>query len=226
MRRVRTRIRASGGNPSRSISMSAPFLALTGSALPGDYDYHPMPTLAEPAGEVGQRICKPGSVHPMSGIGDHSSRTAIARGLKRPTRATGRSKPMRRPYSVLLPVGFTMPSPLPETRCALAAPFLPYPNPKGPSGGILSVALSLTPLARGRRALPGTVSPRSPDFPPVCQAHRRPPDPLAVPADRARSGRAQPPARRCSAPLSPPVSSDRRMARVSPSMTPSIFSGR
>ena len=30
---------------------------------------------------------------------------------------------MRRPYSILLPVGFAMPSLLPGTRCALAAPF-------------------------------------------------------------------------------------------------------
>lgn len=32
---------------------------------------------------------------------------------------------MRRPYSVLLPVGFALPPPLPEARCALAAPFRP-----------------------------------------------------------------------------------------------------
>ena len=38
--------------------------------------------------------------------------------------------PRCRPYSVLLPVGFTMPSPLPATRCALTAPFHPYsPSP-------------------------------------------------------------------------------------------------
>src|SRR6185369_6946085 len=29
-------------------------------------------------------------------------------------------------YLVLLPVGFTMPAPLPEPRCALTAPFHPY----------------------------------------------------------------------------------------------------
>jgi hypothetical protein len=33
--------------------------------------------------------------------------------------------PRCRPYSVLLPVGFALPSPLPETRCALTAPFHP-----------------------------------------------------------------------------------------------------
>ena len=52
----------------------------------------------------------------------------------------------RHPYSVLLPVGFALPPPLPETRCALTAPFHPYPTyiPAGwRRGGLLSVALSL-----------------------------------------------------------------------------------
>src|SRR5688572_21601779 len=50
----------------------------------------------------------------------------------------------RRPYSVLLPVGFAVPSLLPEPRCALTAPFHPYlPDPKASAGGLLSVALSL-----------------------------------------------------------------------------------
>jgi len=31
----------------------------------------------------------------------------------------------RRSYSVLLPVGFAVPLPSPETRCALTAPFHP-----------------------------------------------------------------------------------------------------
>ncbi len=61
-------------------------------------------------------------------MGDHSSRAGIAPGLKQPTRTVsaeiclGDCSP-RRPYSVLLPVGFTMPSPLPGPRCALTAPF-------------------------------------------------------------------------------------------------------
>jgi len=37
-----------------------------------------------------------------------------------------RPKPTYRPYLVLLPVGFTMPFPLPGPRCALTAPFHPY----------------------------------------------------------------------------------------------------
>ena len=49
--------------------------------------------------------------------------------------------PLCRPYSVLLPVGFAMPSLLLETRCALTAPFHPYLIRR--SGGSFSVALSL-----------------------------------------------------------------------------------
>ena len=50
-----------------------------------------------------------------------------------------------RPYMVLLPVGFTMPAPLPVLRCALTAPFHPYrANDRNHRpGGLLSVALSL-----------------------------------------------------------------------------------
>src|ERR1044071_7968294 len=59
----------------------------------------------------------------------HSSATPVARRLKQPTRtAPGqglRLSPRCRPYSVLLPVGFAVPLPLPEARCALTAPFHP-----------------------------------------------------------------------------------------------------
>jgi len=60
--------------------------------------------------------------------------------------------PPRRPYSVLLPVGFAVPFPLPETRCALTAPFHPYRGIRNARGGLLSVALSLrsAPLSRGQ----------------------------------------------------------------------------
>ena len=39
---------------------------------------------------------------------------------------SGAETPKCRPFAVLLPVGFTMPSPLPAMRCALTAPFHPY----------------------------------------------------------------------------------------------------
>jgi len=37
------------------------------------------------------------------------------------------------PYLVLLRVGFTLPAPLPSQRCALAAPFHPYPGTEAAS---------------------------------------------------------------------------------------------
>ncbi len=67
----------------------------------------------------------------------------------------------RRPYSVLLPVGFTLPPPLPEARGALTAPFHPCPpeiSPRGrhATGGLFSVALSLgsPPPAVSRHRIP------------------------------------------------------------------------
>lgn len=86
----------------------------------------------------------------------------------------GAELPICDPYSILLPVGFAVPLPLPVARCALAAPFHPCPYPKV-VGGLLSVALSLTPANRDRRALPGTVFPWSPDFPRcICMQRGRP----------------------------------------------------
>lgn len=63
----------------------------------------------------------------------------------------GPCEPTRRPYSVLLPMGFTVPSALLPTRWALTPPFHPYPvipavsslQRYGRRGGLLSVALSL-----------------------------------------------------------------------------------
>src|SRR5262249_61085538 len=47
-------------------------------------------------------------------------------------------------YSVLLPVGFALPLPLPAARCALTAPFHPCPSPpRHRRAVLLSVALSL-----------------------------------------------------------------------------------
>ena len=59
----------------------------------------------------------------------------------RPGNGLERLRAPRHPYSVLLPVGFSVPSLLPETRWALTPPFHPYPIRR--SGGLLSVALSL-----------------------------------------------------------------------------------
>ncbi len=74
------------------------------------------------------------------------------------------------PYSVLLPVGFALPPPLPGARCALAAPFHPCPRPPGhhrwPTAQRAVCFLWHCPWGRPRRPLAGTVFPWSPDFPP------------------------------------------------------------
>jgi hypothetical protein len=89
-----------------------------------------------------QTVCKPGSVPPESGDG-HSSGTFVAERLTRPTRAAARkARPAApanaesacRSYLVLLPVGFSLPPPLPAARCALTAPFHPC-RPCNPTNG-------------------------------------------------------------------------------------------
>ena len=84
-----------------------------------------------------------------------------------------------RPYLVLLPVGFAVPLPLPVARCALTAPFHPYPE--GRSLGRAVCSLWHFPWGRPRRPLAGTVIPWSPDFPlPRRTAAIRPSDPLQI----------------------------------------------
>jgi len=93
-----------------------------------------------PHGYRHQPACKPGSVghRPLARtIRDgHSSGTTFAHCLEQPTRTASLTSLPRaaiafangarcRPYSVLLPVWFAMPVPLPEPRCALTAPFHP-----------------------------------------------------------------------------------------------------
>jgi len=97
--------------------------------------------------------CKPGSVLDRGrGVIIHLGRALLPVSRNLPERSPRRKGCVRkrcRSYSVLLPVGFAMPSPLPTPRCALTAPFHPDPQiaaPSGPAiqaGGLLSVALSL-----------------------------------------------------------------------------------
>ncbi len=75
--------------------------------------------------------CKPNSVRPRRGAGDHLSRPTVARRLMHPTRSLQprcgrRDGPPLAAYLGLLAVGFTMPQPSPAARCALTAPFHPY----------------------------------------------------------------------------------------------------
>jgi hypothetical protein len=69
-----------------------------------------------------------------------------------------------RSYLVLLPVGFSLPPPLPAARCALTAPFHPC-RPAVSRDGPAVYFLWHFPWGRPRRALPGTAPPWSPDFP-------------------------------------------------------------
>ena len=159
-----------------------------------------------------QPACKPGSVGRQENLprDGHSSGTPVTRRLQQPTRTANRGHTIRasslarrcprRPYSVLLPVGFAVPPPLPDARCALTAPFHPCVSLAG-GRGLFSVALSLefAALARGffRRTLSGTVCPWSPDFPLGAafrhwtQAAVRPTDRLEVCAFARRSKRAR-----------------------------------
>ena len=120
-----------------------------------------------------QRACKPGSVHRASKKRDCAA-IPLGDGLPRPSsnqpgRRAG-TRLMWRPYSVLHPVGFTVPMLLPAPRCALAAPFRPYRAEarRCPFCGTIP-----EPCRSGaRRALPGTVVPWSPDFPRPAYASR------------------------------------------------------
>ncbi len=109
---------------------------------------------AEPS-SYGQPTCKPGSVWLTARA---ANVTAIHLGRRLPgassnlperlvrtdLRPKTRSSASHRSYSVLLPVGFTVPFPLPETRCALAAPFHPCRRlvRYAPEAVCFSVALS------------------------------------------------------------------------------------
>ena len=95
-------------------------------------------------------------------------------GRRRGNPPAGRTR--GRPYSVLLPVGFTLPPPLPARGALLPHPFTLTGRP---CGGRAVCFLWHFPWGRPRRALPGTVFPWSPDFPPPVRSRGaaiRPPD--------------------------------------------------
>ena len=72
-------------------------------------------------------------------------------GLNLPPPAARRVAPRAGDRCLALhPVGFAVPAMSPSPRCALTAPFHPYPpSPEASEGGLLSVALSLSRLAHG-----------------------------------------------------------------------------
>ncbi len=113
-----------------------------------------------------QMACKPGSVHHPKAVGwpfiwDARYRTPRATDPGGDAEMRLAGEPAHRPYLVLLLVGFTMPLPLPAARCALTAPFHPYPR-----HARAVCSLWHFPWGRPRRTLSGTIFPWSPDFPP------------------------------------------------------------
>ena len=95
-----------------------------------------------------QSVCKPGSVWRVAPprrpfICDVCCQTPVATnpGDGSKTSSVPGCPARGHPYLVLLPVGFALPRLLPAARCALTAPFHPYPSRR--TGGLFSVALSL-----------------------------------------------------------------------------------
>ncbi len=128
---------------------------------------------------------KPVSVPGLSPGGSHSSRSSIAAGLKRPTRdfscrldPEGQADrrwcggPPLVPYLVLLRVGFALPSRLLETRCALTAPFHPYPE-ETPGRYVFCGTFRGPPFESGPPAVSRHAALRRPDFPPRLKKARR-----------------------------------------------------
>ena len=90
----------------------------------------------------------------MDEVDDHSSRAAVADSLEHATRSRRRTPGRGQQSHVdamlgnclrLHAVGFAVPRLSPVERCALTAPFHPYPPDVLGAGGLFSVALSLAP---------------------------------------------------------------------------------
>ena len=99
-------------------------------------------------------------------MGNHLSGMFVAKHLKQPTQ-TQRGSHFElfssvSSYLALLQAGFALPCLLPAMRCALTAPFHPYPVLKI-RGGIFSVALS---VGSHRPGVTWRFTLWSPDFPP------------------------------------------------------------
>ena len=161
-----------------------------------------------------QRACKPGSVRRASRR-DWAT-IPLGDGLPRPSsNQPGRRAGTRlicRPYSVLHPVGFTVPIPLPGPRCALAAPFRPY-------------------LAEARRCpfcgtVPRPTSRRANADPPGVTRHRSSVEPGLSSPEINSAAAARPSGLRNMGYWGLGSNKASSLARHSPSMIPSIRSGR
>ena len=170
-----------GGQP-RLPSSRRTAVAGTGHRLGSGSDRReggfPMPSHPRPGGDGRrgrQTACKPGSVQdpprrpgpPIGSLDDHSSGTSVAGRLARPTRAatrTRRLEPVARFRAA--PIRSCSRWGLPcHPRCRGRGALLPHPFTLARPAGRAVCSLWHFPWGRPRRALPGTVSPWSPDFP-------------------------------------------------------------
>ena len=88
-----------------------------------DFNKAPVNPLESDTGPVSRIL------YGVAAASDHSSGPSITEWLKRPTRRLRRTEQARFPsYLVLLRVGFAVPRALLPRRCALTAPFHPYPS--------------------------------------------------------------------------------------------------
>ena len=166
----RSRIIASAGAPAGDVAAGptrrwSPELPVFPSAAPGRARV--------------RTACKPGSVPPRPRFPAGAAWMAIHLGPRLP--AASCSPPGKRagdgpganpcfPYLTLLPVGLAVPPPLPGARWALTPPF--HPCRATLEGTAADCSLWRFPWGCPRRALPGTVSPWSPDFPHLARPSR------------------------------------------------------
>ena len=110
-------------------------------------------------GSVSRVLSTPSSLR-TEGIGDHSSRTTLARRLQQPTRATDRNQIHMPPLFGLAPGGVCRAAPVARRAVRSCRTLSPLPRRNA-----AVCSLWHCPWSRLRRALPGTVVPWSPDFP-------------------------------------------------------------
>ncbi len=134
----------------------------------------PMRNARRPVSRVLSRpVSGPGMAIPLGRPLPDASRDLPGRRRRKraSTAPVPEDRPAGRPYAVLLPVGFTLPPPSPAARCALTAPFHPCRRRSRRARRRYGFC-GTSPWGRPRRALPGTVFPWSPDFPPPGQGRR------------------------------------------------------
>ncbi len=132
------------------------------------------------------------------------------------------TKPICRPYSVLLPVGFTVPAAVAGAAVGSYPTLSPLPHRDA-----AVCFLWHFPWGRPRRVLPGTVVPWSPDFPPsFAEASQGQAQCLPFVAWRRRAAARPSGLPYLVCPRSRSKRSWSRIARHSPSIVPSISSGR